>query len=118
MGREIQLGRFKPYLLFLVLVAIWVYLERHGKENGSTTQSQAERQAISTCAKLVRERAVFPSSVDIHFVTGAGSDLGGDGGKPRVAFNFDAKNGLGNMLPYLAYCDFSTDPPQVTISNR
>ena len=100
------------------VMAFALYSCNDRNKSPSTQRTPAEDAAIKSCAELVRERATFPSSVDIHYVTGVGSDLGGVGGKPRVALSFDAKNGLGNMLPYLASCDFSTDPPQVTISNR
>lgn len=101
-----------------VLLLVMLYLQFTKDSSSSRSDTPAERAAVHSCVDLVKLRAVFPSSVDVHAVMGIGTDLNGANGKPRVSVDFDAKNGLGNMLPYRALCDFSTDPPQVTISNR
>ncbi|WP_268797515.1 hypothetical protein [Pseudomonas huanghezhanensis] len=116
MAEPFTVRRLKPYLLLCVLLLIMVYLNRNADDRPS--RSSAEQEAFKTCEALVRQRAAFPSSVDVHYVTGMGSDLSGAGGKPRVAFNFDAKNAFGNMLPYQASCDFGSDPPSVIVTKR
>lgn len=79
-------------------------------------RSAAEDRAAAQCEVLIRGRATYPLSVKVDRFGGVGTDLDGTGGKPRVAMRFDAKNALGNELPYMANCDFGTDPPTLIIS--
>lgn len=108
------------WLVVIAVVFVFAIINYSGKKSGTGTKprSEAEVAAINVCSDIIRKRAVFPSSVEIHRATGVGTDLGGSGGKPRVGINFDAKNSLGNMLPYFAYCDFGVEPPSVSITNR
>jgi hypothetical protein len=117
-----DLTKKAPTWLVLALGVPVVVFALHGQSkrnsSGSQSRSAAEREALGVCQSLIKAKATFPSSVDFHSVTGVGTDLKGAGGKPRVSADFDAKNALGNMLPYTGHCDFSIDPPSVTFSNR
>jgi hypothetical protein len=109
------------WLVVVIGLPVIIFALNSQSKNGSSTttsRSKAEVAAISVCRAAIQNRAVFPSSVDFHSLTGVGTDLGGAGGKPRVSMDFDAKNSVGNMLPYQGLCDFSSDPPAITISNR
>jgi hypothetical protein len=55
------------------------------------------------CREAIMKDAVFPSSVDIHTLTGT-SVFEAANGNTEVRMDFDAKNALGNELPFSARC--------------
>ena len=52
------------------------------------------------CRSFVRSQLQFPSSVDFDLLP----SWEGSHGQIKLQINFEAKNGLGNMLPYQAVC--------------
>lgn len=77
----------------------------------------SDSDALAACQKAVKSSANFPSSVDVHLFTGTSVRKGKLG--VTVNMDFDAKNALGNELPYSARCVFPVEgSPEVTFSRR
>lgn len=108
-------GLINGYSLTVLVIVVFLLSVRN-KEQSEPARTDAERQAIGKCEEMIKAQATFPLSVSVHRLTGVATDANGAGGKPRVAMRFDAKNALGNELPYMANCDFGTDPPTLRIS--
>lgn len=74
--------------------------------------------ALKICRETVRKSAKFPSSVD--FATfGQVVNTSQGSGETWVELDFEAKNGLGAMLPYKANCGFPIHgKPTFSVSNR
>jgi hypothetical protein len=60
---------------------------------------------IGQCQDMVKESAKFKSSVDFATFS-TGSSIDKISGLVLVHLPFEAKNGFGNMLPYVAKCTF------------
>lgn len=109
----------RPAFLASIAIVIggFVYLNVKNDLKGyEKPPSTANSASIRQCEEMIKARATYPLSVNFHRITGTASDMNGVGGKPRIAMRFDAKNALGNELPYMANCDFGTDPPTLIIS--
>lgn len=81
------------------------------------TKSVSDSEATSACVDAVKSHLQFPSSFDRKALTT--SVYRAETGNIAVTFDFDAKNGIGNILPQKARCiidDTGINPPEV--SNR
>lgn len=77
-----------------------------------------ENTAIEICQSLVKSSAKFPSSVDFSSA-GVGSDTNKTSGLVTVVAAFEAKNGVGNLVPQQAFCAFPViGEPTIKISDR
>lgn len=78
----------------------------------------SQSAAFQSCRDAVRASAKFPSSVDFE-TFGQRSSTHPTTGNTVVELDFEAKNGLGNMIPQTARCIFPADgKPEITIANR
>jgi hypothetical protein len=66
-------------------------------------QPVSKTVAMQKCADGIRAKVMFPSTVDLHIITGT-SVKAHPNGNTTVWMNFDAKNALDNELPYEARC--------------
>lgn len=86
---------------------------RHAQAAKTPAQIEEERidrlktQAREVCFDTIREKALFPSSVDIHSFSGTQTARDKDGTLVKAAFT--AKNANGNDLPLYAHCRISDD---------
>lgn len=60
-----------------------------------------DTDALKSCENLAKENLKFPSTMDVSWFS-SNVERGQFG--ISVALSFEAKNGLGNELPYAAYC--------------
>ncbi len=75
-------------------------------------------RARRACVNAIRSRALHPSSVDIHWVTGSATKVHNNG-RLTIIQAFDAKNMLGVELSYTARCLFDPDGDfEITIVER
>lgn len=82
-------------------------------KNKTPLRTQSEKsvnqsQAHLACQQAIRSRAQYPSSVDFS-ILGVDIAKGKTTGNLRVALDFEAKNGLGNTLPYRGICTFDPE---------
>lgn len=77
----------------------------------------SENEAMKRCQQATRANARFPSSVDFSlFGSGASTQ---SNGTVIVRLDFEAKNGLGNVLPQRAICRYPVDgDPSIQIGAR
>ncbi len=101
-------------------IVIWVdcenserfyFNERQLNNRKAKAISQRERAwdrgaAISLCGQYIKQKATFPSTVDIHYFLGSAVNTVTITGAVIVHLNFDAKNAFGLELPYTARCTF------------
>lgn len=81
-------------------------------------QSFSKEAALTICQESVRKSAQFPSSVDFSLFGQAVNTSQGTG-ETWVELEFEAKNGMGAMLPYKANCSFPLHgEPTINITNR
>jgi len=116
-------------VFFIMFVVSWVASSVSGNRGGSTSPepeiTPAQKQADSAksdasmiCMKAVRARAKFPSSVDFSILSSPPSQQIAGGGW-RIYWAFEAKNGMGNMIPQMARCDVINDKlTSFNVSNR
>ena len=102
-----------------------MYVAESNLKSGSQTAFQSQNSvdrtaAMSACREGILKTAAFPSSVDIHVLTGTAFDTNKTTGNTRVRMDFTAKNALGAELSYTAICIFPGDgsPPEITIKLR
>lgn len=77
-----------------------------------------QNAAFQACRDAVRASAKFPSSVDFN-TFGQRSSTHKTTGNTVVELDFEAKNGLGNLIPQTARCVFPADgKAEITIVNR
>ena len=79
---------------------------RSGVYTGETIANAniSDSAALSQCRNMISAQATFKSKVDFSLLnTGIETTANGI---TRVAIGFEAMNGLGNMLPYTALCEF------------
>ena len=64
-------------------------------------------------------RILHPATADFHSITGTTNIVDNDGNRV-IHIDFDAKNSLGNELPYTGECiyTYKSDRVNVTIYNR
>lgn len=74
--------------------------------------------ALQICRESVRSSAQFPSSVDFS-IFGQTASIPEGSGETWVELKFEAKNGMGAILPYKAVCTFPlVGKPTIEISRR
>lgn len=74
--------------------------------------------ALTICRETVRKSAKFPSSVDFA-AFGQVVNTSQASGETWVELDFEAKNGIGAMLPFKANCGFPIHgKPTFSVSNR
>ena len=91
----------------------FVFSEKElGASASATVLSQKDRavnevDARSACQDAATKNAAFPSSVDVSYMNTSSKTY--ETGLVRVEVPFEAKNALGNEMPYLATCEFPLD---------
>ncbi|MEH6565552.1 MAG: hypothetical protein V7756_09545 [Halopseudomonas sp.] len=105
-------------VILIIGIPLIMWAKSSGSDKAADKLSDAESSAIRACSDMVLDQAAFPSSVDLHLVTGATVDRLGARDTLRVFLKFDAKNALGAELPYRAICFFDTEPPTINIAGR
>lgn len=88
-----------------------IYLDEFQLKKGGQAVTQRELaiskgDAMVACEKGIKSNAQFPSSVDIHHFSGTAYYEAPTTHNVVLEMDFDAKNGLGNELPYKAICNF------------
>lgn len=88
-----------------------IYLDEFQLKNNDVVSTQKELaiskgDAMIACEKGIKANSRFPSSVDIHHFSGTTYYEAPATHNVRLEMNFDAKNALGNDLPYKAICTF------------
>lgn len=85
------------------------------------SQEEARNQApadYSRCEEAIKAQLDYPSSADFHYLAGR-ADFVNPNNENVIKIEFEAKNGYGNMLPFVANCIFKHDGQIVTdIYNR
>lgn len=89
-----------------------IYLTESEITKDSAVRTQSEKSwsksaAIKACKKAIKDRALIPSGVDIHEILGTTYRKAPVSHNVVLNMNFDAKNALGNEIPYKAKCHFS-----------
>lgn len=69
-------------------------------------KSWGRNSAFEACREAILERALIPSDVDIHVVSGTAFYKAPISHNVVLHMNFDAKNGFGVSIPYTATCHF------------
>lgn len=69
----------------------------------SAVEPVSRATAIAACSDAVKASAMFPSTVGVHLFSGTSVNTHANG-RATVVMNFDAKNAIGNELPYQAKC--------------
>lgn len=89
--------------------------ETQNAATGPTALSEGLEQvrdsdALKSCQELVKSKLNFPSTMDVSLwsseVTRAQYGI-------NVTLSFEAKNALGNELPYVAYCTVSVEKAEL-----
>lgn len=91
-----------------------------GKVAASPQSSKGvnESQAHLACQQAIRQRLQYPSSADFSMF-GVDISKGKATGNLRIALDFEAKNGFGNMMPHRGVCIVDTDGNmEVSIGKR
>ncbi len=88
-----------------------IYLTESEIRKGSAIRTQAEKSwtkptAISACKKAIKDRALIPSSADIHEIFGTSYYKAPTTHNVVLNMDFDVINALGNEIPYTAKCHF------------
>jgi hypothetical protein len=76
-------------------------------EDTAVSTSSSKTDALAQCRSMISEQATFKSKVDFSLLNTAVDTL--PNGTTRAVIGFEAMNGLGNMLPYTASCEFTKD---------
>lgn len=88
-----------------------IYLDEYQLKSNNEVLTQKELaiskgDAMIACEKGIKANSRFPNSVDIHHFSGTTYYEAPATHNVRLEMNFDAKNALGNDLPYKAICTF------------
>lgn len=104
--------------ILAVGVPLIMWAKSSGGNKESNKRSDPEKAAVRACSDMIKGNAKFPSSVDLHLMTGLSTDMRGPRNTARVFLDFDAKNGFGAEVSFTAECHFDTDPPTLNVTNR
>lgn len=88
-----------------------IYLDENQLKNGGEVITQQElavskSDAMKACEKAIKSDSPFPSSVDIHHLSGVSYYEAPTTHNVTLEIDFDAKNVLGNEVPQKAICNF------------
>jgi hypothetical protein len=86
-----------------------IYLNESEIKKNTKIRTQSEKSwskdsAIKACEFEIKSRALIPSAVDIHNVTGTSYYKAPVTSNVVINMNFDAKNALGEVAKYKATC--------------
>lgn len=101
-----------------------IYLDENQLKNGGEVVTQKEKvvgeaDAMTACIDGIKANASFPSSVDIHYLSGKSYYVAPTTSNVVLKMDFDAKNALGAELPYRAVCTFPAGgEPSIEIHQR
>lgn len=101
-----------------------IYLDENQLKNGGEVITQKEKvigeaDAMNACIDGIKANASFPSSVDIHYLSGKTYYVAPTTSNVVLKMDFDAKNALGAELPYRAVCTFPAGgEPSIEIQQR
>lgn len=101
-----------------------IYLDENQLKNGGEVVTQKEKvvgeaDAMNACIDGIKANASFPSSVDIHYLSGKSYYVAPTTSNVVLKMDFDAKNALGAKLPYRAVCTFPAGgEPSIEIQQR
>lgn len=70
-------------------------------------ESRRSSAARAVCRAAIMKNATYPSTVDVHEFWGTAVDVHRE--RAIVRMDFDAKNALGNELPYTAFCSVAAN---------
>lgn len=89
-----------------------IYLDEFQIKKGSQILTQAEKawnkqSALTACKDAIKSRALIPSQVDIHTITGTSFYKAPTTHNVVLRMDFDATNAVGVENPYTATCHFS-----------
>lgn len=107
---KIEKTSLKTRLIVYSLLTIFLMVGiLSNQNNGGPSRAPASpvlNPARETCLDAIRGSVKNPSTLDIHTVTGYGTDTLGDG-TIRITQTFSAKNTFGLQQTYDAYCTMS-----------
>ena len=88
-----------------------IYITENQIKHSLPVRSEKEKAwsktaAIEECKKMVRARAFIPSEVDFHEFTGTAAIETPTTHRLLVQMDFEAKNALGQKIPFTARCIF------------
>lgn len=86
-----------------VAILAWIF-SRDKPETITPPKDNSPRVELAQgCAQFIKNNAKYPSSVDLHLISGLSIEKQGNSNY-LVMLDFDAKNSLGNELPHTARC--------------
>lgn len=114
----------RKFIAGLAVAVVAAVIATMVTKNSKTTKAPAgpqaalsENDAMADCQASTRQGAKFPSSVSFSKLGGAVQTRGD--GTVVVRLDFEAKNGLGNLLPQRAICIYPPSGPRsVSVEDR